>query len=131
MNIDHLSIFVDLAETLNFRKTAYCKNISQSTVSQAINSIENKIGVKLFNRSRSGVAITSKGKIFYNYIKPLLNTYYKSVQEVQQIDNIKILLTIGMTNSPFESAFIPKLIRIFQLKYPNEKYSYKIATTIN
>lgn len=98
MNIDHLSIFVDLAETLNFRKTAYHKNISQPAVSQAINSIENEIGVKLFNRSRSGVTITSKGKVFYEDIKPLLNTYYKSVQEVQQIDNIKTLLTIGMTN---------------------------------
>lgn len=121
MNIDHLSIFVDLAETLNFRKTAYRKNVSQPAVSQAINSIENEIGVKLFNRSRSGVAITSKGKVFYDDIKPLLNTYYKSVQEVQQIDNIKTLLTIGMTNSPFESIFIPKLIRKFQSKYPNEK----------
>lgn len=121
MNIDHLSIFVDLAETLNFRKTAYRKNISQPAVSQAINSIENEIGVKLFNRSRSGVTITSKGKVFYEDIKPLLNTYYKSVQEVQQIDNIKTFLTIGMTNSPFESIFIPKLIREFQNKYPNEK----------
>lgn len=121
MNIDHLSIFVDLAETLNFRKTAYRKNVSQPAVSQAINSIENEIGVKFFNRSRSGVTITSKGKVFYDNIKPLLNTYYKSVQEVQQIDNIKPLLTIGMTNSPFESIFIPKLIREFQSKYPNEK----------
>lgn len=36
MNLDHLAIFVDLAETLNFRKTAYRKSISQPAVSQVL-----------------------------------------------------------------------------------------------
>ena len=51
MNLDHLEIFIDLAETLNFRKTAYRKNISQPAVSQAISSIENEIGVHLMKTS--------------------------------------------------------------------------------
>lgn len=45
MNLDHLAIFVDLAETLNFRKTAYRKSISQPAVSQAINSVENEMAL--------------------------------------------------------------------------------------
>lgn len=121
MNLDHLAIFVDLVETLNFRKTAYRKNISQPAVSQAISSIENEIGVQLFQRSRSGVKLTAKGKIFYNSIKPMLNTYYKSVQEIQQTQNEKATLTIGLTNSPYEAIFVPKVISKFITKYPDIK----------
>lgn len=36
MYLEHLTTFVNLAETLNFSKTAINLNISQSSVSQAI-----------------------------------------------------------------------------------------------
>lgn len=121
MNLDHLAIFVDLAETLNFRKTAYRKNISQPAVSQAITSVENEIGVQLFKRSRSGVTITAKGKSFYENIKPMLNTYHKSVQEVRLTDNEQTMLTIGLTASPYEETFIPSFIPEFQKRNPNVK----------
>ncbi|MBA1393128.1 LysR family transcriptional regulator [Lactobacillus sp. XV13L] len=121
MNLDHLEIFVDLAETLNFRKTAYRRNISQPAVSQALNSIENEIGVKLFKRSRRGVEILPKGQLLYENIKPLLNTYFKSIQEVQQTYKEKFALTIGITNSPYEEEFIPQLIPRFRHQFPSIK----------
>ena len=68
MNLDHLKVFIDLAETLNFRKAAEREHISQPAVSQAIKSIENEIGVKLFKRSRSGVTITKDGEVFFHAI---------------------------------------------------------------
>ncbi|BDR60637.1 LysR family transcriptional regulator [Lactobacillus xylocopicola] len=121
MNLDHLEIFVDLAETLNFRKTAYHKNLSQPAISQAINSVENEIGEKLFKRSRRGVEILPKGRLFYESIKPLLNTYYKSIQEVQQTYDEHYALTIGITNSPHEDEVIPLIIPKFQTIYPSIK----------
>lgn len=121
MNLDHLAIFVDLAETLNFRKTAYRKSISQPAVSQAINSVENEIGVKLFKRSRSGVTILPTGQLLYDNIKPLLNTYYKTIQTVREKNNQRSTLTVGITNSPFESFFIPRSLPKFQRQHPNIK----------
>ena len=122
MNLDHLEIFIDLAETLNFRKTAYRKNISQPAVSQAISSIENEIGVHLFKRSRSGVELLAKGKILYENIKPLINTYYKSIQEVRQSNGEDTLITIGLTNSPY---YYPS----FSLLIHKLRFFCKIMTT--
>lgn len=121
MNINHLEIFIDLAETLSFRKTAYRKNVSQPAVSQAIISVENEIGVKLFSRSRSGVKLLSNGQLLYEDIKPLLNTYYKSIQKVRQIEEKKDSLTIGMTASPNEATFIPSILPKFCQLYPGIK----------
>ncbi|MCD5561079.1 LysR family transcriptional regulator [Lactobacillus delbrueckii] len=40
MNTDKIKIFLDLAESLNFSRTAQNMNITQSAVSQSISSLE-------------------------------------------------------------------------------------------
>lgn len=65
MNIDHLKIFINLAETLNFSLTAKTLNLSQSAVSQAIKSIENELGFSLFKRTKRQVRLTKSGTLFY------------------------------------------------------------------
>lgn len=121
MNFDHLAIFVDLAETLNYRKTAERKHISQPAVSQAIKSLEKEIGTTLFSRSRSGVAITLDGQIFYDDMKPIINSYYKALQHVQTHNSKKQKLTVGLTSSPNENQVLPELLNYFSNKYPQIK----------
>lgn len=121
MNLDHLAVFVDLAETLNYRKTAERKHISQPAVTQAIKSLEKEINVNLFSRSRSGVAITSEGQIFYNDIKPVINNYFKAIQHVQTHDNDRQKLTIGLTSSPSEEQIFPNLLHYYFNKHPRVK----------
>lgn len=81
MNFEHLKVFVNLAETLNFSRTAIEMNLSQSAVSQIISSMENELNFFLFKRTRKEVHLTESGREFYHSIKPLLNVYDKSVQK--------------------------------------------------
>ncbi|MBP2058226.1 DNA-binding transcriptional LysR family regulator [Lactobacillus colini] len=121
MNLDHLAIFVDLAETLNYRKTAERKHLSQPAVTQVIKSLEKEIGTMLFARSRNGVTITTDGRIFYQDLKPIINSYYKALQHVQTHDNQKQKLTIGLTFSPNETTFLPELLQYYTFNHPNVK----------
>lgn len=119
MYLEHLTTFVNLAETLNFSKTAINLNISQSSVSQAIASIEKQLGVTLFYRSRKAVSLTPAGSEFYDRIKPWLNEYNKAVQQVQQVQNKqKMNLTIGYSGTPYEHAVVPELVRAFCKEHP-------------
>ncbi|MGZ1378324.1 LysR family transcriptional regulator [Lactobacillus delbrueckii subsp. bulgaricus] len=92
MYLEHLTTFVNLAETLNFSKTAVNLNISQSSVSQAIASIEKQLGVTLFYRSRKAVSLTPAGQEFYDRVKHRLNEYNKAVQHVQQVQKMNLTL---------------------------------------
>lgn len=126
MNLDHLTVFLDLAETLNYRKTAERQNISQPAVSQSIKSVEREIGIKLFNRSRRGVKLTASGRVFYADLKPLMNSYYKSVQEARNRANQNAFsLTLGFTDTPYEKNFLPDLVSRFHRTYPKIKIYFQ------
>lgn len=120
MQIQHLQIFVKLAENLSFTQTAMRMNISQSACSQIINSIESETGLTLFIRTNRSVRLTTEGKAFYEKIKPIINSYYKSITDAKAVEaRGEKSLTIGYSGTPFEEANIPSIIRKFKREYPN------------
>lgn len=128
MNIEQLSIFINLAENLSFTQTALKLNMSQSAVSQNISKLENQLGFKLFIRNRRTVNLTKSGQIFYINIKPLINIYYKAQQEAQRAnDNNQTDLSIGYSGTPWEIAELPKIIK----QYKNENPAVKIFLEIH
>ena len=72
MNMDHLKIFTDLAESLSYTQTAINIHLTQPAVSQAIKSLEKEIGIQLLNRNQHSVSLTAAGTIFLQEIEPLL-----------------------------------------------------------
>lgn len=82
MNIEHLREFVYLAETLSFSITAKHFFISASVVSKHIAAIEDMLGVRLFERDRHSVSLTSAGKTFYDDIKVVLVRYDQALAHI-------------------------------------------------
>ena len=122
MYIEHLTTFINLAETLNFSKTAENMHLSQSSVSQAILSIEKQLNITLFYRSRKEVSLTPAGADLYQSLKPWMNSYHMAVQHAQQVEEKnKTKLTIGYSGTPYETETIPKLIKKFNQDNPNIK----------
>lgn len=122
MEIEHLNLFVNLAETLNFSQTAQNCHISESSVSRIITRIEEEIGVKLFYRTRREVRLTSNGETFYHGIKSMINSYNKSVQQTRNTSSRENSnVTIGLTDTPFEENYMPEKIQQFCESYPDYK----------
>lgn len=124
MDIHKLEVFINLAETNNYTRTAKAMHVTQPTVTHDIKSLENEIGVKLFNRNKRYVSVTTDGKAFYQKIKLIINNYYSAVQDIQKKNlenNSKI--TIGYSYTPFNDIYVPQWINKFQRKYPNVRFS--------
>ena len=97
-------------------------HLSQSSVSQAISSIEKQLKIQLFIRDRKNVKLTSAGQDLYLSLKPWLNDYYKAVQHAQNIDSKnQTNLTLGYSGTPYEYAILPLLIRNFCKEFPDVK----------
>lgn len=122
MNTEHIAIFLDLAKTLSFSKTALNMGVSQSAVSQTISSMEKYIGAPLFYRSRKSVVLTSVGKAFYHDILPAHKEYLKSLRQISMMnDQSKNQLKIGITGTPYEISEISGLVRKYRQENPQMK----------
>ncbi len=69
MEIKYVVEFVKLAEIGNFMSAAEDLFIAQSTLSKHIMSLENELGITLFDRTTRKVQLTEGGKIFLEYAK--------------------------------------------------------------
>ena len=65
MNWDKLKIFHAVAEAGNFTKATYTLNLSQSAISRQIQSLEEDLKVKLFERHARGLTLTQNGEYVY------------------------------------------------------------------
>jgi DNA-binding transcriptional LysR family regulator len=62
--LDSLNAFVQAAETRNFTVAGRRLGISSSAVGKSIARLEQRLGVRLFNRSTRSVALTTEGEAF-------------------------------------------------------------------
>lgn len=105
MNTQQLESFVQVAENLNFARAAEVLNITQSAVSRQINSLEDELGTKLFQRSTRTVSLTPAGLSFLDDAKEVLKKLQLASLKIQNhsASNIQVI-TIGCSN---ESNLIP------------------------
>ena len=61
VELRELRIFLALAEELHFGRTAERLGISQPGVSEAVRTLESRLGVKVFDRTSRRVRLTSAG----------------------------------------------------------------------
>ncbi|AFS41146.1 MAG: LysR family transcriptional regulator [Leuconostoc gelidum] len=126
MQTDHLKIFIDLAETLNFTQTSQNMHVTQPMVTQVIHSLENELNTVLFNRDKRHVRLTESGETFYEDIKPLIFRIELSVERIRFINERKNnSFTIGYTGTFFETQSLPKIISAFKKLHPQIKIYLK------
>src|SRR5699024_5802020 len=102
MNLDHLKVFTDLAESLSYTQTAINTHLTQPAVSQAIKSLEKEIDVQLLNRNQHSVSLTTAGKIFLQEVEPLLEQFDLSVENSKMVaERANSAITIGYTGTIF------------------------------
>lgn len=119
MNNKQLEYAIELSKSLNFSQVAKKMGISQPALSKQISSLEKKLGVLLFDRSKSPIEITPAGKYFFNHAQKLLyqeQQLYRSMQDFA--DGKKGQLTIG--TSPFRAMYLfPHICKKVKEKFPD------------
>ena len=86
MRLERLPIFIDLYETRSYTKTAQKNYVSQASVTQLVNSLEEEFGVKLFDRSTLPIQATAAGKQLYHDAKILLRQYIQLKEVLPRLE---------------------------------------------
>ena len=96
MQIELLETFLDLMETKSFNRTAERLDLTQSTVSARIHTLETTLGRKLFTRSRAGTAPTPAGFRLLDHARSLRHQWTEARRSVQNTGNFTQSMRIGM-----------------------------------
>ncbi|WP_076659688.1 LysR family transcriptional regulator [Yoonia rosea] len=96
MQIELIDTFLDLCETKSFNRTAERLGVTQSTVSGRVRSLEASVGVKLFQRSRSGTALTTQGLRFEPHARSLRHDWVTAKNAAQDTALAGVTMRIGI-----------------------------------
>jgi len=129
ITLKEIKYFVAVSEELNFRKAAKKLNISQPPLSKQIKILEEKLNLRLFERSKRGVKITLAGNDFLKNCYDIKFKINNSIESAKKIDKGELgNLKIGF--STLASFFIlPKTISNFLKIYPNVELQLKEMRT--
>lgn len=114
MNIRHLRFFVELAKTEHMAKTAEKLGISQPSLSYAISSIEEELGVPLFEKEGRNIRLTNYGKIYLEYVKSGLSDLDRGSEYIAELLDVnRGHIRVGFTFT-MSQDLIPQLICKFK-----------------
>ncbi len=113
--IRRLGIFLHVSESLNYSDSARQLGVTQSALTQAIQSLENRLGFRLLTRKGNGLALTKRAKSLLVQARLMVKQYNDGLAQLDyQAANANQSLTIGVT-SP--RTFYP-LLAHFSKRYP-------------
>jgi DNA-binding transcriptional LysR family regulator len=72
VELRHLRYFVTAAEELNISRASARLRVSQPAVSRQIHDLEDELGVPLFTRTKSGLALTPAGESYLAHARDIL-----------------------------------------------------------
>jgi DNA-binding transcriptional LysR family regulator len=73
--LGEMNAFATVAERRSFAKAAVQLGISRSRLSETIRGLEDRLGVRLLNRTTRSVAPTAAGERLLTRLRPLLNDF--------------------------------------------------------
>lgn len=87
MQLEALKIFCDVVRCASFSRGAGENGVSQSTASQAVQNLEERLSVKLIDRSKRPLMPTPQGKVFYDGCRELVERYQELEHRVRALGN--------------------------------------------
>jgi DNA-binding transcriptional LysR family regulator len=85
MQIEALKIYCDVVRFHSFSRGAEANDVLQSSASQAVQNIEESLGVSLIDRSCRPWELTGEGKLFYDGCREVLEKFEEVMSQVKRV----------------------------------------------
>jgi len=117
MNLKQVQAFVWVATLGSFRRTADKLFTTQPAVSSRIAALEDSLGVKLFERGASKVALTQKG----NELLPIAEKFLFMAEQLKERANTAVALSglvrIGVSETIVQ-MWLPEFLNLLHQSFP-------------
>ncbi|MDV6033960.1 MAG: LysR family transcriptional regulator [Phycisphaera sp. RhM] len=119
MQLRTLEIFCDVAQLRSFSKAADARGVTQSAASQAIQHLEESLGVQLIDRSTRPLSLTAAGANYHCGLREILAAYHRLEERVITAGrgltgplHVAAIYSVGL-------SYMPEAIEEFGRLYPD------------
>ena len=129
MDLRRLARFVAVAESLHFGKAAAALSMAQPPLSRAIRSLEEELGVALFERNKKRVLLSDAGRAMLPEARAVLVAAKRLAESARHAaDGLRGELALAFVTI-VDYSFLPQLLRRFTTALPGVRVNLHEATT--
>jgi DNA-binding transcriptional LysR family regulator len=129
MTLEQLRIFVAVAEKQHVTQAARELNLTQSATSAAIAALEERYGIKLFDRIGRGIVLTHTGRTFLSEARSVLARARSAEQVLRDIAGLKGGKLVLAASQTVANYWLPPRLQVFQAAHPGIDVNVRIANT--
>jgi DNA-binding transcriptional LysR family regulator len=122
-----ISVFLAVAEARNFRVAAERLGVTRSAVSQALQRLEDRLGVTLVQRTTRSVRLTEAGELFQSLVKEPADRVTEAIEAVREVRARPSGLLRIAVSSIAERVISGPLLAGFMAKYPELRLDVTIT----
>lgn len=125
MRLKKLEYFVAVARFKSFSLAAKELYVSQPSISQGISNLEDDLGVKLFERARSGISLTEAGEVLLQKAKYAVNIV-EEIWEENNTDSKSLHGKLYVSSIPsMSNSFLSEVLSAYKEVHPNVRVEVK------
>lgn len=129
-NINEFLLFIALAQEGSFTKAAAKLGMSQSALSHAIKALEERIKLRLFNRTTRSVSLSDAGERLLTIIEPRFTEIENELQLLKE-DYHKAAGNIRLSSSDYATQYIIwPVVKQFAKEYPDIKVEINVENKL-
>ena len=113
-----VDVFLALADSLSFRRTALQMHLSQSAVSGTLARLEEMLGARLFERTTRAVEQTQAGEVFAEQARILRHQMDETVRRVQEVAQVQVGRLALAALPSLAAGLLPRVLARFAAEHP-------------
>lgn len=125
MTLTQLRYLISVAHHSSLQKAANALFVSQPSLSKAISSLEDEMGISIFNRRPTGMTLTEEGYKFLSYAQQVVEqadvllAHYRHGQKIRRVFSL----------SSHHYAFVVNAFVTLVKEYNKDEYEFSLRET--
>lgn len=116
MDVKYLNYILAIASRKNMTKAAEDLFVSQSSLSQYLSHLEQKLGTPLFTRSKNELSLTPAGELYVETAKRVVQMQKELYQNIATLSH-RGRISVGVTSN-FGLRMLSEIIPLFKEQFP-------------
>lgn len=129
MTLEQLRIFLAVAEQSHVTRAAEQLHLTQSSVSAAVAALEERYGVKLFNRVGRGIELTDAGRLFVPEARAVLEKAAEAARLLKDLSGAPSGHLSIHASQTVASYWLPSRLMAYHERHPQVDVAMSVGNT--